>query len=46
MSDLIYSILSMLSKAQVTIRPSTTKTLSAGTWCPLVYKGNKWLFVG
>ena len=44
--DLIYSMLSMLSKVQVTIRPSTTKTPSVETWSPLAHKGNKWLFDG
>ena len=44
-SDLIYRILSMLSKAQVS-RPSTTKTPSVETWSLLVLMGNRWLFDG
>jgi FtsP/CotA-like multicopper oxidase with cupredoxin domain len=41
MSDLIYSMLLMWSKAQVTIRPTTTRTPSVETWCRLGYKANK-----
>jgi hypothetical protein len=46
MSDLIYSMLSMLSKVQVTLRPSTTRTPSVEMWCPPAHEGNKWLFDG
>ena len=46
-SDLIYSMPSMLSKAQVVaIRPSTTKTPFVETWCPLAFPGNERLFDG
>ena len=45
-SDLIYSMLPMLSKVQVTIRPSNTKTPSVETWCTLAHRGNRWLFDG
>jgi hypothetical protein len=41
MSDLIYSMLSMLFKVRVTLRPSTTRTPSVEMWCLLAYEGNK-----
>jgi hypothetical protein len=46
MSDLIYSMLLMLFRVRVTLRPSTTRTPSVEMWCLLAYEGNKWLFDG
>ena len=45
-SDLIYSMLSMLYKVQVTIRPSNTKNPSVETWRTLAHRGSRWLFDG